>query len=47
MKIRKGKKVINIGEVKKVNSFGKVVGLMFSRRERANPCYLSLKNQLR
>ena len=36
MNIKKKEKKINIGEVKKVNEFGKFVGLMFSRREKAN-----------
>jgi len=36
MKIKKGSRIIDIGEVKKVNFIGKVIGLMFSRREKAD-----------
>ncbi len=36
MKLKKEGKEINIGKVKKLSEFGKVVGLMFSRREKAN-----------
>ena len=36
MKIKKGGKEIDLGKVKKVNGVGKIVGLMFSRREKAD-----------
>ena len=35
MRVRKGRKLIKIGEIKKVGFFGKVRGLMFRRRESA------------
>ncbi len=36
MNIKRGDKKINIGKVKRVNWFGKVIGFMFSRREKAD-----------
>ncbi len=35
MRIKKQRKEINLGKVKKVNLFGEIMGLMFSRREKA------------
>ena len=43
MEIKKGSKKINIGKVKKVNWFGKIVGLMFCRRERADSLLFEFK----
>lgn len=35
MRIKKRGKYIDIGNIKKVNELGKIIGLMFSRREKA------------
>ena len=43
MKIKKEGKTIDIGRVKKVNWFGKVVGLMFCRREKADSLLFEFK----
>jgi len=43
MKIKKGGKEVNIGEVKKVNWLGEAIGLMFSRREKANSLLFEFK----
>ena len=43
MKIKKEGKEIDIGNVKKVNWFWKVIGLMFSRREKANSLLFEFK----
>ena len=43
MKIKKEGKEINIGKVKKVNEFGKAIGLMFSRREKADSLLFKFK----
>ena len=43
MNIKKEDKRINIGKVKKVNCIGKVVGLMFSRRQKANSLLFEFK----
>ncbi|MBL7148371.1 MAG: DUF192 domain-containing protein [Nanoarchaeota archaeon] len=43
MKIQKDSKSIDIGKVKKVNEFGKVIGLMFSRREKADSLLFEFK----
>ena len=43
MKIKKEGRTIDIGNVKKVNLFGEVIGLMFSRREKANSLLFEFK----
>ena len=43
MKIKKRGKIIDIGKVKRVNFFGEVIGLMFSRREKANSLLFEFK----
>lgn len=43
MNIKKEGRKIDIGKVKKVNWFGKVVGLMFCRRERADSLLFEFK----
>lgn len=43
MEIKKDNKRINIGKVRKVNWFGKVVGLMFCRREKADSLLFEFK----
>lgn len=44
MKIKKEGKIIDIGKIKKVNFFGEAIGLMFSRREKANSLLFEFKN---
>ena len=43
MEIKKKGRIINIGSVKKVNFIGKIVGLMFSRREKAKKLLFEFK----
>lgn len=43
MKIKKNNQVIDLGKVKKVDWFGRVVGLMFCRREKADSLLFEFK----
>lgn len=45
MRILNGSKIIEISNVKKLSSFGKVIGLMFCRRKNAKALLFEFKKQ--
>ncbi len=43
MKIKKRGEEIDLGKIKKINGFGKVIGLMFCRQQKANSLLFEFK----